>query len=69
MLTELEQCVGALDDRLSIGTGASLTASDLGQGSIVEAGIDHVRILKAACAGDRTPVLPGAPPTPVSVTR
>ena len=31
VLTELEQCVGALDDRLSIGTGASLTASDLGR--------------------------------------
>ncbi len=41
-------------------------ASDLGAGSIVEAGVDHVRILKATCPPPRTPrrVLPSAPPPP-----
>ncbi|HEX6883018.1 MAG TPA: hypothetical protein VF530_06530 [Planctomycetota bacterium] len=42
------------------------TASDLGTGSIVEAGIDHVRILKATC--DPRRVLPSAPPPPVPVS-
>jgi hypothetical protein len=44
------------------------TASDLGSGSIVEAGIDHVRILRATCDGDRTRVVPAAAPPPVPVT-
>jgi len=42
------------------------TASDLGSGSIVEAGVDHVRLLEATC--DPRRFLPSAPPPPVPVS-
>jgi hypothetical protein len=41
------------------------SASDLGSGSIVEAGVDHVRILEAHC--DPRRVLPAGSPNPVPV--
>jgi hypothetical protein len=41
------------------------SASDLGTGSIVEAGVDHVRILSATC--DPRRVLPAAAPDPLPV--
>jgi maleylpyruvate isomerase len=48
--TELEQCVGALDDRLAIGTGVSLTASDLGR--TWAAGAERVTMRVEAPAAD-----------------
>lgn len=39
-------------------------AQDLGTGSVVEAGVDHVRILQASCAPPRKQGAPATPPPP-----